>query len=293
MRAFTLLALLPLAACAVPPPEAYTAGRGRPDQSVDLGPNEVGEGCVQSATSGDTGEIYCGTWQQASARVRAAGPGSGDGPALMTAITTGSWRSNLDASYSCAPPQQQTLGGQPALLMQCTRLAGGWPHIALATTSGGRIWLADGVVSAVPAIAHSVAVLSGRETPRVTSSAAVQALQAQRQGAQSRASGDVREFDALMAQGARANLVDDSAAAETAYGAALALQEKALGRDNPNVADPLMHLALQLSNQGRYAEADTLFARAERLAAQQGSDVLLVPRWQSLPRAARLQPEAV
>ena len=278
MRAFIFLALLPLAACAVPPPEAYTAGRGRPDRSVDLGPNEVGEGCVQSSTSGDTGEVYCGTWQQPSARVRAAGTGPGDKPALATAISTGSWRSNLDATYNCAAPQQQTVGGQPALLMQCTRLAGGWPHIALATEAGGRTWLADGVVSSLPAIAHSVAVLAGRETPRLTSNAAVQALQAQRQGAQSRASGDVREFDALMTQGARANLVDDSAASETAYSAALALQEKALGRDNPNVADPLMHVALQLSNQGRFAEADALFTRAEALARQQSGDPMLVSR---------------
>lgn len=273
-----LLLLLPLAACAVPPPEAYTTGvgLGRLEQAVDLGANEVGEGCVQSASAGDTGEIYCGAWQQASARVRAAG--AGDASALSTVISSGSWRSNLDASYACAAPQPSTLGGQPALVMQCTRLAGGWPHLALATASGGRTWVADGVVSALPAIQHSVAVLSGRETPRVVSSAAVQALQAQRRGAQSRTTGDVREFDSLMLQGARANLVDAPVAAESAYGAALALQEKALGRDDPNVADPAMHLGLQLSNQGRYAEADALFGRAEALAARQSSNPLLVPR---------------
>ena len=243
---------------------------------MDLGFNDVGESCVQSATQGDTAELYCGTWQQASARVRAAG--AADAASLPQLISGGSWRTNLDLTYACAAPQSQTLGGQPALVMQCTRLAGGWPHIALATVAGGRAWLADGVVSALPAVQHSVAVLSGRETPRVVSSAAVQALQAQRQGAQARQTGDVREFDSLMLQGARANLVDDSAAAESAYGAALALQEKALGKEDPNVADPAMHVALQLSNEGRFAEADALFARASTLSARQAGDPVLSPR---------------
>ena len=43
------------------------------------------------------------------------------------------------------------------------------------------------------------------------------------------------------------------------------LQQKALGKDNPNTATALMSLALQLSNEGRYAEADALFADAGKL----------------------------
>ena len=37
--------------------------------------------------------------------------------------------------------------------------------------------------------------------------------------------------------------------------AALELQEKSLGVGNPNTAAPMMHLALQLSNQQRFPEA--------------------------------------
>ena len=69
-----------------------------------------------------------------------------------------------------------------------------------------------------------------------------------------------------MALGARANLAENFAAAEQAYRAALAVQQKALGRDDPDTVQPLMHLALQVSDQGRFAEADTLFAQAETLA---------------------------
>ena len=46
------------------------------------------------------------------------------------------------------------------------------------------------------------------------------------------------------------------AAAEDAYRAALALQERVLGRDNPDTVTALVHLALNLANQGRGQEAE-------------------------------------
>ena len=76
--------------------------------------------------------------------------------------------------------------------------------------------------------------------------------------------GDVGDYERLMALGARANLAENFATAETAYRAALALQQKALGRDDPDTVKALMHLALQVSDQGRFAEADTLFGRPTR-----------------------------
>ncbi len=94
---------------------------------------------------------------------------------------------------------------------------------------------------------------------------AADALLASRLAAQPVSSSDIGRFDQLMSAGTRANLAGNFGAAESAFRAALVLQQKLLGKDDPNTATTLMSLALQLSNEGRFAEADALFADAERL----------------------------
>ena len=106
---------------------------------------------------------------------------------------------------------------------------------------------------------------------------AADALLASQLAARAFSAGDVGEYQRLMALGARANLAENFATAETAYRAALALQQKALGRDNPDTVTALMHLALQVSDQGRFAEADTLFRQADALAPR-ASDKAAVAR---------------
>ena len=52
------------------------------------------------------------------------------------------------------------------------------------------------------------------------------------------------------------------AEAEPLYKRALAIREKALGPDHPDVARSLNNLAELYENQGRYAEAEPLYKRA-------------------------------
>lgn len=275
MRATALFRLLPLLVpmlllgCQKPPPDAYVHGAaagGKPAAQVSIGKNSVGEDCTQSAQAGQSADVFCGTWQQPSARVRSGGPGSAGQLAQLATAST--WRSNIETRFRCDSPQSTTiLGGNPAELLQCTQLIGGWAHVAVVAYVGGSIWYADGVLPAASVMERSIGVLAGiTRADAVAPTSGADALLASRLAAKAFSSGDIGQFDQLMAAGTRANLADNPGAAETAFRAALALQQKALGKDNPNTATALMSLALQLSNEGRYAEAGSLFADAGKLA---------------------------
>ncbi len=263
--------VLGLAACSKPPETAYVTGSqsSRSEGGVALGKNASGEDCSQNAV-GEGAAVYCGSWLQPSARIRRPPAGS---PSTPTEIaTTGPWRAGLEQRFSCQSPAATTiLGDVPALLLQCTRRVGGWAHVALVATVGGRTWLADGVQPALPVLERGIGVLSGR-LPAASAAldvqgGAAQRLLAERAAARAFSSGDVGEYDRLMRVADDANRTEDFAGAEKNLRAALALQQKALGPDNPNIVVSLISLALQISNQRRFAEADSLFTRAGRLAA--------------------------
>ena len=269
-----LLLVALLSGCETPPPEAYVKSAfGGPKTATQLaiGRNAVGEECTQTPTDsrgdGRSADVYCGTWQQPSARVRSGGPSSAG--ELGQLATASAWRTGIDARFRCeAPTATSILGGNPTQLMQCTRLTGGWAHVAMVALVNGTAWYADGVLPAAKVMEHSIGVLSGVQKPDAAPvSSAADGMLASRLAAQSFTSGDVGQFDKLMSAGTRANLASNPASAEAAFRAALALQQKALGRDNPNTATPMMSLALQVSNGGRFVEADDLFARAGKLVA--------------------------
>ena len=80
-------------------------------------------------------------------------------------------------------------------------------------------------------------------------------------------------YERVMAEGTRANLSGRSPEAMASFRKALKIREARFGKGHPETALPLMSLALQLSVEGQYPEADTRFAetgqvlRASRDAA--------------------------
>jgi CHAT domain-containing protein/tetratricopeptide (TPR) repeat protein len=265
--AILLLVLASIAGCHTPPPSAYVHGTGveKPTDQISLGTNAAGEACVQNPTGVRGADVFCGTWQQPSARVEFGGAASAaDLPAQSSG---GVWRAGIDARMQCDAPSPTTiLGGQPALMMQCTSRLGGWPQVAMVAVVNGSLWRGDGVLPAATVLERSIGVLSGVERPGVAPpGSAADGLLARRLASRPFTASDVGAFDQLMTAGIRANLANDPADAELAFRAALAQQRKVLGKDDPNIAITLMSLAVQLSDQGRYAEADELFAEAAPL----------------------------
>lgn len=268
MRAAAILPLLTaLAACAAPPPEAYWGGSAqKPGEAVGVGRDTAGEPCTQQSAGGGA-DIFCGTWRRPAGHVRAGEPA---GPEALAGLAASSpWRKALEIRYACADPAPTTiLGGVPAVVLSCTRRVGGWPQVAMVAAIGGRAYYADGILPTLPVLQRSVGVLSGRVQPGASSvpPGAADGLFAARLAAQAFSAGDVGQYDELVAAGTRANLAENYADAEQAFRAALAIQRKALGANDGGAATALTYLALQVSDLGRYPEADALLSQAEALA---------------------------
>jgi CHAT domain-containing protein len=270
---------LVLASCARPPVDAYVrqGSAAGASQQVAIGKNTVGETCSMQDADNGAAEVYCGTWQQPSARLHPGAAATAD--QLPGLAANSAWRESIDQRYLCQPPVATSIfGDHPAELLECAQRNGGWPHVAMVAIVDGRAWYADGVLPAAVVIQRAIGVRAGiLSADTVPPSSAADALLAQRLAAQSVSSGDIGAFDGLIAAGTRANLSDNPSAAEAAFRAALALQRKALGHDNPNTAGVLMTLALQLSDEGQYQEAAALFSEAEALVPR-AADPILPPR---------------
>jgi CHAT domain-containing protein len=272
--------------CQTPPPSAYVseAQPASASEAVPIGSNEVGEPCnFRPLTNGDVGvgshraaALYCGNWQQPSGRIFELGDAAGG--RLGTVAATGGWRNYLDSRFACgAPTETRILDGTPALLMQCTRRTGGWPHLAMVTSIGGQVFAADGIPSALRVLEVSIATLAGQPVasggaPRLSEAAQ---LIARRPAGPPFGSGDLQRFYDLMGAGDADNNVDDPAHAEQAFREALAIQQRLLGPDNPGLALTMMKLAAQISHQRNAPEADRLLEQAARLAAGSNDPLVL------------------
>jgi CHAT domain-containing protein len=282
------VAQLALGGCQSLPPAAVASDLGAPGQDgTAVGNNQVGEACeyrpdtmrdVDLDASHAYG-VWCGSWRQPSGHIYEAQQRR-EGAAQLSEVATASlWRSYLNERDTCeAPASTSILDNVPAVLMQCTEHNGGWPHVAIAATLGGKTYLTDGVPSAVPAIEATLASLAGRPIVDGGGRSAAGRLIDQHFAAEPFGSGDLDRYFGLMRLGDSRNAVDDFAGAEDAFRDALAVQEKILrSSSNPALAMPLMHLALQVSNQARFEEASALFAQAQSLLGS-GSDPLVAAR---------------
>jgi CHAT domain-containing protein len=275
---------LALAGCESPPNRDYVGGSPSASAAGDVvavGNDAVGEPCRYQRSPSDTIgtgarreiDLYCGNWRQPSARIFEL-----SGVADQTAaVNAPAWRGYLDARFSCgAPAAAQVIGGASALLLQCTRRYGGWPHAAMTTEIRGRVFAADAVPSALPALAVAIASLGGLPAASAGQRPSEVARLIARGGAsQPSGSGDLQRFYDLMGAGDADNNIDDPADAERSFREALAIQQRFVGQRNPGLAPTMMKLAAQIAHQRSTPEADRLLADAAALAAQSNDPLVI------------------
>ena len=262
MRRITpALLLLPLfawlAGCQTPPPGAYVAGSHAEGEGVAIGQNAAGEACRHYVLpNGGGADIYCGTWKQPAARVRSVaehGALAGQADRFVASLAP--------RVTDCGTPQPLAFpGADAAVQMGCTRAASGSPHLALAAEVGGRSWFAEGIPVTLPVMERSIGVLTGRASPGAAQPAGPAPAAVRSLGAN-----DMDLYQALMHDGADANRTGNWEQAASLFRRAVEVQEKAQGPNSPALVNALTGLAVQFSNQGKFAEAHATFARAESL----------------------------
>ena len=258
MRLPSVSRLLPLAAvigllgCEVPPPDAYVSGGPR-GEGVLVGHNSVGDPCFQYKQDGGA-DVYCGAWGQPAGRIRVSNAGG--------AVDQQAGR--LAASLApritdCGTPQPIRFNGaDQAVQMTCAR--GRWSHAAMVAQVGSQIYFADGMEAVVPAMQRSIGVLAGRAQP-LPPEEGVRRSSGRRP--------DPNDFQGLMLAGDAANREGFWEEAATYFRSALQLLDKNPRKDDWARFNALMGLGIQLSNQGKFTEADAIFAQASAPALLQ------------------------
>lgn len=235
--------------------------RGPVLQARDAGENLLGEPCriESSRTAAAPGtevqfEIYCGSWEQPSARlVRATG-----GESLDTFARSSQWRSSLDDFATCQTPQPgAVLGDVPALRFACAVRPGSWSYQAMVARIGDATFMGDAIPAATPVLERAMAIVAGRETqgePTQSGPPGTSELYS---------AGDLASYRQLLRTAQYFNQQGNYPEAEKLYRKALALQAQRTSGNDGGLAYVLMHLGLELSNQERFAEAASFFAQAE------------------------------
>ena len=227
-----------------------------PASAADLGRNLAGETCHSASVPapGEPAAITCGASTEPAGHASAVALPQADQKteiARLIALQAG--------EASCGDPQWF---GDTALRL-CTLRSNGWPRVAIGRAAAGMLYEAEGAPSSLPALQAAIVAASNAPTASADEAAMERALQAKLSpGILHASASDYSGYQKSIEAGRLAGAADNYAAAESNYRDTLAVEERLFGPNSVVVGQTLIELALQVSNQGRFAEAAALFHRA-------------------------------
>lgn len=190
------------------------------------------------------------------------------------------WRSALAAGADCGASAKAPRG-LPAALITCKLKDGGSPYVAMTSDEGGVFTAAEGLAPVADVVEAALRVALGGKPPAV---AAVQTSAAQAEiaadfpgmsGLAAAEAAAASDPGRLRSRGYVQNNEWNFAEAETAF-RALVAEGEARNAPAAQRAEALLNLAMNISNNGRFEEADAYFAEAQTLTPD--SDPLLRAR---------------
>ena len=244
-----------------------------------VGENKVGETCyvyIEESRRGaitQEAKVLCGRWDHSSARIFEVKHSSASHSLEEWAENSWWRRDEVESRAHCnRSGETKTIlnrpdgtGGMEVQLLDCKLRSGGWPYFAWVARSNEATYLVDGIPVVQGITEKVIGIISGRldKAADVCRGAPTKWILEAMLSKKSYGASDLAEYYRLMSLGQYYNGVKDFAAAENRYREALTFHRTIVGEGDPESMDPLMHIALELSNQERFDEADVLFKQVE------------------------------
>ncbi len=262
--------------------------------AVPLGQNAVHEDCrLQPRPAGVIRDVFCGSSQRPGATIYVE-PVSTNLPedeaarrgALERLIKVSAATADIQTRVACQPGSWQPPADDlEVYLATCQLKAGNWPYLTMGAAVGDQLVIAEGIPASVPVILAAMRVAGGKPAEAKDGGELAKAVLTKLEATLGTdkalfGAGEINAYQDQSELARLSNSVENYAAAEAAWRHALDVQTRLLGNDDPGLGETLMNLALEVSNQGRFAEADALFRRAEPLV-QKSVDSTAYPRFLS------------
>ncbi len=242
-----------------------------------VGANGTGEACRVRLVQDDTARglqrfnLYCDGWTVASGTLFRFRVSREFTPERL--LTDSTFQRGYETRLgACGAVEPTTLAdGTLAALRQCARLERGWPVVVAATVVDGRGIAFETFPTNVRVLEAAVAVLRGKAPAGGTREGALSPAIRRAEGIVG-ASGkligiqDIGAAEVLWRLGKLQYRSGNYAAGEATFGRLLEIHERVLGPNRPGAAAILNELALTIGHQGRFDDADRVFARAETAA---------------------------
>jgi CHAT domain-containing protein/tetratricopeptide (TPR) repeat protein len=271
-RLFVIVAVL----CLVP------AGVGAADlkgvgSEAAVGANATGEACrirvvhEEPARGSQRLHLYCDGWSVSSGTLFRFRVGR-DTTAERLLIDSQFQKSYDTRLGGCGAVEATTLAdGTTAALRQCTWLERGWPVVVMTAVAGGRGIALETFPTNVRVLEPAIGALRGKAVVGGagdgTQSAAIRRAETI-VGASGKLIGiqDIGAAETLWRLGKLHYRAGNYGSGEATFTRLLEIHDRLLGPDRPGAAPILSEIALCVGHQGRYDEADRVFARADKAA---------------------------
>lgn len=201
---------------------------------------------------------------------------------LPKAVDAPVWETSLAARASCDTSKSEQLAGLgPITRRACRSTAGKAPYLAYSASKGGGLYAAEGPAQIADVLETGLKVVSGAMKPPAASAVQTSAASAEIAADFGGATGGLARSQAAAATDparlrARAYVQNNEWRFEQAETDFQALVADAEARRAPpaEMGEALLNLALNVSNNGRFAEADRLFRDADAQVAAANDPLL-------------------